>query len=136
MKQRRPRRSLNTDVNVTSLVDVMMVLLIIFILVAPILSQGIDVKLPEAGSASAEPDKSLRVTLSKDGQIFLDGKSILLQRIDDEFRSRAKENPDLPVVVEGDEQLNYGSVMDILDRARIAGLTRVSLATEPRKDRS
>jgi biopolymer transport protein ExbD len=134
MKQRRPRRALNTDVNVTSLVDVMMVLLIIFILVAPILSQGIDVKLPEAGSSSAEPERSLRVTLSQDGQIFFDGKSIILQRVDDEFRTRAKENPETPVVVEGDEKLAYGSVMDILDRARLGGLTRVSLATEPRSE--
>ncbi len=135
MKHRRTRRGMNTEVNVTSLVDVMMVLLIIFILVAPILSQGIDVKLPEAGSSSPEPEKGLHVTLGKDGQIFFDGKPILLQRVDDEFRTRAKENPETPVVLEGDEKLAYGSVMDILDRARIAGLTRVSLATEPRTER-
>jgi biopolymer transport protein ExbD len=54
--------------------------------------------------------------------------------VDDEFRTRAKENPETPVVVEGDEKLAYGSVMDILDRARLAGLTRVSLATEPRSE--
>jgi biopolymer transport protein ExbD len=134
MRSRRARPGLNTDVNVTSLVDVMMVLLIIFILVAPILSQGIEVKLPEAGSSSSEPDEAMRVTLSQDGRIFIDGKPFLIQQVDEEFRSRAKRNPSLPVVLEGDEKLDYGNVMDVLDRARLAGLTRVSLATEPRTE--
>jgi biopolymer transport protein ExbD len=83
---------MNTDVNVTSLVDVMMVLLVIFILVAPILSQGIDVKLPEAGSATSEPEEALRVTMAEDGRILFDGKPILLQSVDEEFRNRAKRS--------------------------------------------
>jgi biopolymer transport protein TolR len=132
--RRRPVRSLYTEVNVTPLVDVMLVLLVIFILVAPILSQGIDVKLPEASTGTSEPEGGLHVSLGADGQIFFDGKPMLPQRVDDEFRRRAEKDPGLAVIVEGDARLDYGIVMDVLDRARIAGLTRVSLATEPRRE--
>jgi biopolymer transport protein TolR len=123
-----------TDVNVTSLVDVTMMLLIIFILVAPILNQGIELKLPEASSAAPEPEEGVRISVGPDGEIFLDGRPILPQALDDELRVRAARRPDLPVLLEGDMRLAYGTVLDVLDRARLAGLTRVSLATEPRPD--
>jgi biopolymer transport protein ExbD len=134
MRRRRGRAGLVTDVNVTSLVDVTMMLLIIFILVAPILNQGIELKLPEASSAEPEPEDGLRISLGPEGEIFFDGKPILPQALDDELRVRASRNRELPVLLEGDQRLAYGSVLDVLDRARMAGLTRVSLATEPRKE--
>jgi biopolymer transport protein ExbD len=121
-------------VNITSLVDVTMMLLIIFILVAPILNQGIELQLPEASTATPEPEKGLRISLGPDGEIFFDGRPILPQHLDDELRSRARRDPGLPVLLEGDDRLGYGAVLDVLDRARIAGLTRVSLATQPRRE--
>ncbi len=132
MKKRRTIPGPVTDVNVTSLVDVTMMLLIIFILVAPILNQGIELRLPEASSAAAEPEKGLRISLGPDGEIFFDGKPVLPQSLDEELRVRASRDPDLPVILEGDYRLGYGTVLDVLDRARVAGLTRVSLATQPR----
>jgi biopolymer transport protein TolR len=135
-KRRLRRRGPITDVNVTSLVDVTMMLLIIFILVAPILNQGIDLKLPEAVTGTPEPEEGLRISVGPEGEIFFDGKPILPQALDDELRVRARGNPTLPVLLEGDHRLAYGTVLDVLDRARLAGLTRVSLATEPPKERS
>jgi biopolymer transport protein TolR len=132
VKKRRTIPGPVTDVNVTSLVDVTMMLLIIFILVAPILNQGIELRLPEASSAAAEPEKGLRISLGPDGEIFFDGKPVLPQSLDEELRVRASRDPDLPVILEGDYRLGYGTVLDVLDRARVAGLTRVSLATQPR----
>ena len=111
-----------------------MMLLIIFILVAPILNQGIDLQLPEASTAVPEPEEGLRIALGPDGEIFFDGKPVLPQAIDDELRLRASRNPELPVILEGDHRLGYGAVLDVLDRARLAGLTRISLATEPRRE--
>jgi len=135
-KRRLRKKGPITDVNVTSLVDVTMMLLIIFILVAPILNQGIDLKLPEASTGTPEPEEGLRISVGPEGEIFFDGKPILPQALDDELRVRARGNPDLPVLLEGDHRLAYGTVLDVLDRARLAGLTRVSLATEPPKERS
>ncbi|GJM44940.1 MAG: protein TolR [Gemmatimonadota bacterium] len=131
--KRRPVQEMNTQINITSLVDVTMMLLIIFVLVAPILNQGIELQLPEASSAAPEPEEGLRISLGPEGEIFFDGKPILPQSLDDELRLRASRDPSLPVLLEGDHRLGYGSVLDVLDRARIAGLTRVSLATEPRR---
>jgi biopolymer transport protein TolR len=132
--RRRTIRGPVTDVNITSLVDVTMMLLIIFILVAPILNQGIDLKLPEASTGQPEPEEGLRISLGPEGEIFFDGRPVLPQALDDELRSRAARRPDLPILLEGDHRLGYGTVLDVLDRARIAGLTRVSLATQPRRE--
>jgi len=126
---------MNTQINITSLVDVTMMLLIIFILVAPILNQGIELQLPEASSAAAQPEEGLHISLGPEGEIFFDGKPILPQSLDDELRMRAARNPELPVLLDGDSRLGYGAVLDVLDRARLAGLTRVSLATQPRRER-
>ncbi len=129
------RASPDTTVNITSLVDVTMMLLIIFILVAPILNQGIELQLPEASSSAPEPAKGLRISLGPEGEIFFDGRPVLPQSLDDELRSRARRDPGLPVILEGDDRLGYGAVLDVLDRARVAGLTRVSLATQPRREK-
>lgn len=133
--KRRPVQEMDTRINITSLVDVTMMLLIIFILVAPILNQGIELQLPEASSATAEPEEGLHISLGPEGEIFFDGKPILPQSLDDELRLRAARNPALPVMLDGDARLGYGAVLDVLDRARIAGLTRVSLSTQPRRER-
>ncbi len=133
-RQRAPSPEPVTAVNITSLVDVTMMLLIIFILVAPILNQGIELKLPEASTATAEPERGLRISLGPEGEIFFDGRPVLPQRLDDELRSRARRDPGIPVLLEGDDRLGYGAVLDVLDRARLAGLTQVSLATQPRRD--
>lgn len=132
--KRRPIQDYQTGINITPLVDVMLILLVIFLLVAPVLNQGIEIKLPEASTGAAEPEHGLRIELGPEGEILLDGKPILPASLDDELRRRAERDPDLPVLLEGDHRLGYGSVLDVLDRARLAGLTRVSLATEPRRE--
>jgi biopolymer transport protein TolR len=134
MRKRRSSSSLNTSVNVTPLVDVMLLLLVIFIVVAPILNQGIELKLPQAATGVAEPEKGLRISLGKEGEIFLDGKPVLPQELDDHLRVVAKRDATIPVLLEGDHRLTYGSVLRVLDSARLAGLTRISLATEPRRE--
>jgi biopolymer transport protein TolR len=135
-KRRRPTQNYDTAINITSLVDVTMLLLLIFMLVAPVLNQGIELELPEASTASAEPQQGLKIALGPDGEILLDGKPVLPSAIDQELRNRAARDADLPVLIEGDHRLGYGAVLDVLDRARLAGLTRVSLATQPRREGS
>jgi biopolymer transport protein ExbD len=121
------------EVNVTSLVDVTMMLLIIFILVAPILVQGIEIDLPDAATSTARPDSGLRVSIGPGGEIFLDGAPTMPADLDAALAARAAASPDIPVLVEADGEVEYRVVMDILDRARGAGLRQVSLATEPER---
>lgn len=133
-KRRRPVQNYETAINITSLVDVTMLLLLIFMLVAPVLNQGIELELPEATTAAAEPEQGLKIALGPDGEILLDGRPVLPRALDQELRDRAERDASLPVLIEGDHRLEYGSVLDVLDRARLAGLTRVSLATQPRRE--
>ena len=133
-RKRRIQQEYQTAINVTPLVDVMLILLVIFLLVAPVLTQGIEIKLPEVSTGTPEPEEGLRIELGAGGEIYLDGKPILPASLDDELRRRADQDPAIPVVLEGDARLGYGSVLDVLDRARLAGLTRVSLATQPRSE--
>ena len=133
-KRRRPVQEFQVGINVTPLVDVMLILLVIFLLVAPVLNQGIEIKLPAASTGSPEPEQGVHIELGAGGEILMDGKPILPQSLDDELRRRAAKDPDQPVLLEGDHRLGYGSVLDVLDRARLAGLTRVSLATQPRDE--
>jgi biopolymer transport protein ExbD len=130
--RRRPTQEYQTGINITPLVDVMLILLVIFLLVAPVLNQGIEIRLPEASTGAPEPEQGLRIELGAEGEILLDGKPILPASLDQELRRRARRDPEMPVLLEGDQRLGYGSVLDVLDRARVAGLTRVSLATQPR----
>lgn len=132
-KRRRPTQEFQTGINITPLVDVMLILLVIFLLVAPVLNQGIEIKLPEAATGTPEPEQGMHIDLGPEGEILIDGKPILPASLDDELRRRAQKDPAQPVLLEGDARLGYGSVLDVLDRARLAGLTRVSLATQPRE---
>lgn len=134
MAKRRPVQEYQTGINITPLVDVMLILLVIFLLVAPVLNQGIEIKLPEASTGVSEPEQGMHIELGPEGEIMIDGKPVLPASLDDELRRRAGKDPEQPVLLEGDSRLGYGSVLDVLDRARLAGLTRVSLATQPRSD--
>ena len=96
---RKNRYSSMAEINITSLVDVTMMLLIIFILVAPILNQGIELQLPEASTATAEPERGLRISLGPEGEIFFDGRPVLPQRLDYELRSRARREVASPRVL-------------------------------------
>jgi biopolymer transport protein TolR len=120
-----------SDINVTPLVDVMLVLLVIFMITAPMLEQGIDLNLPEV-SAAALPQSDERLTLSirRDGSVYVDGTRIPTQSLDKSLRAilmtRAKE----PVFVEADRDVPYGRVATVLGAARLAGALKLHLVTQ------
>jgi biopolymer transport protein ExbD len=118
------------DINVTNLVDVTMVLLIIFILVAPMIEQGIDLRLPEASPSKIEADKnSVTVSISKYGQVFLNSERIELDAFSERMQNLKETNPTVSVVVRGDEDVKYGRIVGVLDAIRTAGITKLDMAT-------
>lgn len=118
------------DINVTNLVDVTMVLLIIFILVAPMIEQGIDLRLPEASPNKIEADKnSVTVSISKYGQVFLNSERIELDAFSERMQNLKETNPTVSVVVRGDEDVKYGRIVGVLDAIRTAGITKLDMAT-------
>ena len=120
------------EINVTPLVDVMLVLLIIFIITAPMLVQGLNVNLPkqDAPSIAAESDKPLVLTLSTDRIIYLDDEPIHLELLGDSLGAALAGQP-RPVYVKADEELPYGFVIKVLAVLDKVGVEQVGMVTLP-----
>src|SRR5262245_7774075 len=125
-----------SQINVTPLVDVMLVLLIIFMVTAPILQQGVTIDLPkvQAGPLTGE-EEQLVVNVSKTGQVFLNDTPLALDQLTTKLRAIAAARPDPRVYVRGDQAVSYGQVMRAMGAVRDAGLTHVGLVTEPPPDK-
>jgi biopolymer transport protein TolR len=136
MPRRRKREfdlELVSDINVTSLVDVMMTLLIIFIIVAPMIEQGIDVTLPTADPKRIDVSEVVSIMVTENDRIYLEGQRVTLEELEDRLSSMHAAQPETPVLVKADTDLVYGSVIDVLNAVRGAGITRLAMATKPRE---
>ena len=129
-------KSLKSDINVTPLVDVMLVMLIIFMLVTPMLQKGVDVKLPQAGNTKERKDdpKSIVVAVKKDGTTFLNGVKVANPEAEltNMIKERLEEVQDKVIYLKGDEGLAYAEVMKVMDLVRLGGVEEVALIAEPR----
>ena len=124
------------DINVTPLVDVMLVLLIIFMVTAPILQQGVAVDLPKvaAGPLTGQ-EEQLVVNVAKGGQVFLNDTPMAVLDLTAKLGAIAAARPDRQVYVRADQSVPYGEVMQVMSAVRDAGLTHVGLVTEPPRER-
>jgi biopolymer transport protein TolR len=121
-----------SDINVTPLVDVMLVLLIIFMVTAPILHQGVSVELPKvAAGPLAGAEEQLVVNVAKTGQVFLNDTPYTLPELTQKLRAIAEQGRDRTLYVRADQAVPYGQVMRAMAAVRAAGLVRVGLVTEP-----
>jgi biopolymer transport protein ExbD len=124
-----------SDINVTPLVDVMLVLLIIMILVAPMLQQGVSVRLPVASNTTSKPETQDQtvVAIAANKAMYLNAKPVqeveLATRISEIIESKS----DKMVLIKADEEVEYGAVMAAMDRLREAGVEDIGLITEQRK---
>lgn len=127
-----PGDSSIAQINVTPLVDVMLVLLVIFMVTAPILQQGVSVDLPKvaAGPLTGE-EEQLVVNVAKGGQLYLNDTAMTLGELTTKLGAIAAARPDRQVYVRADQTVPYGEVMAVIGGIRQAGLARVGLVTEP-----
>jgi len=122
------------EINVTPLVDVMLVLLIIFMVTAPLLTQGINVDLPDADSPAMQQNvEPLVVTIHKNGDIYLQKHKIALKKLAPRISAMRKVKPNLPVFIRGDAKTAYEHVARTLSTLEQAGIKKVGLVTEPRR---
>ena len=125
-----------SDINVTPLVDVMLVLLIIFMVTAPILQQGVGIDLPKVAAAPlASGDDQLVVNIAKTGQVYLNDTPYSLAQLTEKLRAIGPARRERPIYVRADQAVSYGQVMRAMAAVREAGLVRVGLVTEPPPER-
>jgi biopolymer transport protein TolR len=129
----RSHSALESNINVTPLVDVCLVLLIIFMVVLPAVVNGIPVKLPVAGGdAVGELAQQLAITVKDDGTVYLGTIALRKEQVASELRRLHAESPNRPVAVRGDKTVAYGEVAGVLDASRDAGFNDVRLITTKR----
>jgi len=122
------------EINVTPLVDVMLVLLIIFMVTAPLLTQGVNVDLPDADSPPMQQNvEPVVITIHKDGKIYIQKSRIELKKLAPRIEAMRKTNPDLPVFVRGDAKTPYEHVAKVMSALESAGIRKVGLVTEPNR---
>ncbi|HCI47777.1 MAG TPA: protein TolR [Rhodospirillaceae bacterium] len=122
------------EINVTPFVDVMLVLLIVFMVSAPLLTVGVPVELPQSqASALNDPEEPVVVTVDAEGQIFVQETVVELDRVTPLLRAVTQNNPDIRIFVRGDRQLAYGDIMQVMGVINSAGFRRVALITETPK---
>nr|WP_319801628.1 biopolymer transporter ExbD [Kerstersia gyiorum] len=118
------------DEFVTPLVDVLLVVLVIFILTATAQVSGIKVDLPKASSSvSLSQAKTKAISINDVGQVFLDAYPVTLPELEDRLRTEKALNPDFPVIVRGDQVVQYAKVVEVLDLLRRLELSQVGLVT-------
>ena len=132
-KRRNRRRAVMSEINVTPFVDVMLVLLIIFMVSAPLLTVGVPIDLPQTQAKSLDQDREpLTVSVNLKGQIFLQNSEIKVDELVPKLQAitQARGGFDERVYVRGDRKVDYGTVMRVMGRLSAAGYRRVALVTE------
>ena len=122
-----------SEINMTPLIDVMLVLLVIFIITAPLLASSIKLDLPKADvAASGDTPRFVLLVVDKTGQVFLDDKPVAPAELARRLVLVAGKNPDTEVQLRADEAVPYGRVVEVLGAAQKAGLSRIGFVAEPK----
>ena len=132
-KRRHRRKPVMAEINVTPMVDVMLVLLIIFMVAAPLLTVGVPLDLPQTQAKSLEQDKEpLTVSVNTKGEVFLQNSEIKIDELVPKLQAvtQARGGTDERIYVRGDKKVDYGTVMRVMGRLSAAGFRRVALVTE------
>ncbi|HVV78999.1 MAG TPA: protein TolR [Pseudolabrys sp.] len=131
--RRRSRRGVMSEINVTPMVDVMLVLLIIFMVSAPLLTVGVPIDLPQSQAKSLDQDKEpLTISVNDKGQVYLQNSEIKVDELVDKLKAvaDARGGTEARVYVRGDKKVDYGTMMQVMGRLSGAGFHRVALVTE------
>jgi|TARA_B110000305_G_scaffold125192_1_gene140188 biopolymer transport protein TolR len=127
-------RSLISDINVTPFVDVMLVLLIVFMVTAPMLTVGVPVNLPNSDADSLPDDKEpLTLSINSKGEIFIQDAKIGFSELIPKLLAISKNRTDTRIYVRGDKNINYGRVMEIMGKLSGSGFSKVALISETRR---
>jgi biopolymer transport protein TolR len=129
MKSNRGRNVLS-EINVTPFVDVMLVLLVIFMVTAPLLQQGIDVNLPKAKGKDLPPEERITLVIKKGGIIYMNDNPVSLTQMGRKLQAISKLNPN--VFLKADKDVPYGFIVEVMGEIKEAGIEKLGMITEPK----
>lgn len=128
---KRGRRQLSSEINVTPLVDVMLVLLIIFMVCSPMLVAGVQVDLPKTKASSLSgQDEPIAISIDKYGNVYIQESKVKLNDLGTKLAAVLKEKKDTRIFVRGDRKIDYGKVMEVFGAIKAGGFSNVALVTE------
>jgi biopolymer transport protein ExbD len=128
------RRGMITEINVTPLVDIMLVLLIIFMLTAHLIArQAIEIELPHASQSTAPPPTTLAIALKADGAIFLNDRPVTPDALRAAIKDAVARDPKSQAIIAGDKRVSHGRVVWVLDTVKSLGITQFAIQIDPRE---
>ena len=120
------------EINLTSMIDVMCILMSVFMVTAPMLTTGMSVDLPKGGKSAIEgAEKAIDVTIDKLGNIYIGKEKIAPSKLKSKLSYMLKQNPKLSIVISGDSKTQYGKIIEVMSSLKEAGFKKVGLKTEP-----
>ena len=135
--KREEGKKVNSNINVTPMVDVMLVLLIIFMVITPMLQKGVSVDMAKVNSPTPMPDAdkedSLLIAIMRDGQIYFGTDRVTADQLTEKVKDRLANKVDKRVFIKSDARARYGNVVEVVDNVRSAGVDDVGLLTEQKK---
>jgi len=137
LAKREEGKKVNSNINVTPMVDVMLVLLIVFMVITPMLQKGVSVDMAKVNSPTPMPDAdkedALLVAVMRDGQIFFGTDKVTADQLTEKVKDRLANKVDKRVFIKADARARYGNVVDVVDNVRSAGVDDVGLLTDQKK---
>ncbi len=130
-RKKKYRQRILCELNITNLVDVTFALLIIFMITAPMMTQGVQVDLPRADSENVEVNESIQISINERSEIFINQKRISLLEFDKEFKRVFGDRIDIPVFINADKRVPYGIVVRVISFIQKAGVVKLGFLTEP-----
>ena len=125
------RRRFLAEINVIPLVDVVLVLLVIFMVTAPMLYRGMDIKLPTSTSNTITPEERIVLTIERDQKLYLDKDPVNAGQMEFKLRSAKQRNADVAVYLRADRDVPYGTVVQVMDGVKRSGIEKLGMVTDP-----
>jgi len=123
-------RTVLSEINVTPFVDVMLVLLVIFMVTAPLMQQGVDVNLPKAKGKELPPDERISLVIKRDGTVYMNDTPVSMVQMRQKLEAISKLNPN--VFLKADKDVPYGLVVEVMGEIKEAGIEKLGMITEPK----